>query len=128
MTPDKRTQLYLTAAHMGAIGTLVQVGAKMFEWHDFIAGVGVGIMLVALVVLLLQRLRDEYIEGLWRTGTSWAFVSVVVCFLFAPFLEGLVDGFLGSAKHQDWPIESVGLLAILAFFTGFHFKWLRGLR
>jgi hypothetical protein len=128
MTPDKRTQLYLAAAHMGAISALVQVGAKMFHWRDFVDGLSIGLMLGALVILLVRRLRDEYIDGLWRTGTSWSFIAVVFCFLFAPFLEGVFDGFLGAEKHQDWPIESVGLLAILAFFAGFHFKWLRGLR
>ena len=128
MTPAKRTSLYLTAAHLGAIGALEQVTAQALNWPDFLKGLGVGMMIIPLIVLLLRGLRDEYIESLWRAGTSWAFVAVVASFLLAPFVEGVFDGYTGAPPAQDWPAQATGMIAILAFFAGFHVQWLRGMR
>ncbi len=125
MTAEKRTRLYLTAAHLGAVGAIIIVAAQILDFRDFIKGLGIGMTVAPLAVLLVRRLRDEYIDSLWRAGTSWAFVAVVVSFLFAPFIQRFVDGLLGSARYQEWPVEAAGLIAILAFFTGFYLKWLR---
>jgi len=128
MTPEKRTRLYLTAAHLGALGAVSVLIAYGLDLPDYFKGFGIGIMVIPLITLLFHRLRDEYIESLWRSGTSWAFVTVVACVLFAPFIEGFVDGFTGAAKAQDFPPAISGYAAIIAFFAGFHLRWIRGLR
>ena len=126
MTPAKRTSMYLTAAVMGLAGTVTAIAATAFDLPDFIKGFAVGILLVALVLLLRRRLRDEYIEQLWNAGTSWAFAAVVLAYLFTPFAEGLFDGISGNEAQQDLAVlEWIGPLALLAFFAGFHIKWLR---
>ena len=125
MTRDKRTRLYLTAASMGFVATILMVVSNILDWPDFITGLSVGVLLVSLVMLLLRRFRDEYIEQLWNSGTGFAFVAVVASFAFAPFLEGVVDGFNGSARDQMISPEFVGPVALIAFFVGFHLKWLR---
>jgi glucan phosphoethanolaminetransferase (alkaline phosphatase superfamily) len=128
MTPDKKTQLYLTAAAMGGVASVMQLCAAVFAWRDFWQGVCVGVLLVSLLLLLVRSLRDEYIEGLWRAGTSAAFVALVVCFVSAPFVEGLYAGLSEAARQQHRPDGFVPMVAILCFFVAFHVKWLRGAR
>jgi hypothetical protein len=85
-------------------------------------------MVVPLAVMLIRRFRDEYIETLWQSGTSLAFAAVVFGFLVMPFLEGLYDGISGDKIGQDIPAELTGFAAIVAFYVGFHIRWLRDLR
>ena len=125
MNRDKRTRMYLTAASMGFIATILMVVSQIFDWPDFVAGLSVGVLLVSLVMLLLRRFRDEYIEQLWNSGTGLAFVAVVATFAFSPFLEGFVEGVTRSARDQMISPAFVGPVALLAFFVGFHLKWLR---
>lgn len=128
MTTERRTRLYLTAAHLGALGAIAVLTAHGLNLPDFIKGLGMGVMILPLITLLFRSLRDEYIESLWRSGTSWAFVTVVGCVLFAPMAEGFIDGFTGAPKSEDFPPAVTGYAAIIAFFAGFHLRWLRGLR
>jgi|TARA_R100000049_G_C1954986_1_gene107635 hypothetical protein len=125
MTRDKRTRLYLTAALMGFAATILMVVSQILDWPDFVAGLSVGVLLVSLVMLLLRRFRDEYIEQLWNSGTGFAFVAVVTTFAFSPFIEGFVEGVTRSARDQMITPEFVGPIALIAFFVGFHLKWLR---
>ena len=126
MTPEKRTKMYLTSAVMWFAGTVVAIAGDMFALPDYLRGFAFGILLVALALLLLRRMRDEYIEQLWNAGVSLAFVAVVLAYLFAPFLEGLFDGLSAAAPRQDFVSSGwIGPLALLAFFVGFHVKWLR---
>ncbi|MFM5907286.1 MAG: hypothetical protein ACKOPO_06845 [Novosphingobium sp.] len=123
---QKRTRTYLAMAHLGGIAVIGLAAAWALDWPDFLKGLMVGMLMIPLIVIPLRRMRDEYVDSLWRAGTAWAFVAVVASFLFAPFAEGVVDGFTGASPHQDWPASGTGYLAILAFFAGFHVKWLRG--
>ncbi len=125
MSAEKRTRMYLTSAVMGFVATLLMIGAHLLDWPDFIKGATIGLLLVSLVMLLLRRLRDEYIQQLWNSGTSLAFVAVVVVFVFSPFLEGVMDGFTQAVHRQDISAAFIGPVALLAFFVGFHLKWLR---
>ena len=125
MSPDKRTRLYLTAAVMGLVSTVLLTLAATLEWPDFVTGLCVGVLLASLVLLLLRRFRDEYIEQLWNSGTSLAFSAVVVLFIFSPFLEGVFDGLIDANHEPAIATEAIGLVAVLAFFVGFHIKWLR---
>ena len=125
MTPEKRTRMYLTAAIVGFVATLLMIASLALDWPDFMKGLPIGLLLVSLITLLLRRLRDEYIQLLWNAGTSWAFVAVVVLFLISPFVEGVMDGFNGAVRDQAITADFIGPTALLAFFVGFHVKWLR---
>lgn len=125
MTPEKRTSIYLTMAHLGFAASIGFAAAQVLHWPDFVKGLMVGMLLLPLGIAPLRRMRDEYIDSLWRSGTAWAFVAVVASFLFGPFLEGAYDGFTGAPPHQTIPVEAAGYAAILAFFIGFHIEWLR---
>lgn len=128
MTLEDRTRIYLIMAHLGGLATVGVFVAYGFALPDFVKGVTIGVMVVPLAVMLIRRFRDEYIETLWQSGTSLAFAAVVIVFLALPFLEGVYDGFVGNANGRDIPAEAAGFSAIVAFYTGFHFSWLRGLR
>lgn len=128
MTPAKRTQLYLTQAHVGGIATISVLLSYGIGLPDFVRGLSIGLMIVPLVVMLIRRFRDEYIETLWQAGTSFAFAAVVLSFLVLPFAEGFYDGFIGNARGHDIPAASAGFAAIVAFYIGLHIRWLRGLR
>ncbi|MCU0948129.1 MAG: hypothetical protein MUF47_07745 [Porphyrobacter sp.] len=128
MTAEKRTKLYLTQAHVGALATLGVVGAFAIGLPDFVKGLAIGLMVVPLGVMLIRRFRDEYIETLWNAGTSLAFAVLVVGYLMLPFLEGFYDGFTGRPVEQDIPAHIAGFAAIAAFYVGFHVSWLRGLK
>src|SRR6187399_3200018 len=120
MTRDKKTRMYLTAAAMGGIASILLLCATLFAWPDFWQGACVGLLLVSLLLLLVRSLRDEYIEGLWRAGTSAAFVALVVCFVFAPFFEGFYDGLSDAARQEHRPEGFVPMVAIVCFFAAFH--------
>lgn len=125
MTPEKRTRIYLTSAVMGFGATILLIVAAVLDWPDFVKGLSIGLLLVSLLTLLVRRLRDEYIQQLWNSGTSMAFAAVVIVFLFSPFIEGVIDGYSQAPHQQDITAAFVGPVALLAFFIGFHFKWLR---
>lgn len=128
MTPDKKTSMYLTAAVFGGVASILLLCATVFAWPDYLQGVCVGMLLVSLLLLLVRSLRDEYIEGLWRAGTSAAFVAVVACFLSAPFLEDLYVRLNAVVAEQHRPGGFAPMVATLFFFAAFHLKWLRSAR
>src|SRR6478752_5322808 len=128
MTPDKKTKMYLTAAAMGGVASVLLLCATLFAWRDFLQGALVGVLLVSLLLLLVRSLRDEYIEGLWRAGTSAAFAAIVLCFVLAPFFEDFYTGLSEALRQQHRPDGFAPMVAILCFFAAFHVKWLRGAR
>jgi hypothetical protein len=125
MTPDKRAQLYMVGAHMGAVATLLLIPARLLNWPDFVIGVCTGVLLVSVILVMRRRLRDEYVESLWQSGTTLSFVVTIIWFLFAPFGEGMMDGMMQADARQDFPGSDAALVAVAAFFIGFHVKWLR---
>lgn len=128
MTREKRTLIYLTMAHIGGLATFCTILAFTLGWPDFVKGFSIGVMLAPLVVMLLPRFRDEYIETLWQSGTALAFAAVVAGLIALPFLEGVYDGFTRNGSGQNIPAELAGFGAIAAFYVGFHIRWMRGLR
>lgn len=125
MTPEKRTRIYLAMAHLGFLASLGFAAAQLLHWPDFFIGLMVGMLLLPLVIAPLRRMRDEYVDSLWRTGTAWAFLAVIVSFLFAPFAAGFYSGLTGAPTHLGIPVEAGAYFAILAFFIGFHVEWLK---
>lgn len=128
MTREERTKLYLIMAHLGGLATLSVFLTFGLELPDFFKGLSIGLMVVPLIVMLIRRFRDEYIETLWQSGTSLAFAALVFGFLALPFLEGFYDGLTGNESGRDIPAEIAGFAAIVAFYAGFHIRWMRGLR
>lgn len=124
MTPDKRATLYMVSAHMGAIATAVLIPARALGWPDFVQGLGFGVLLVSVVMLLRRRLRDEYIDGLWNCGATYAFVALLFWYMLAPFTHGFFEGLFDLEDVGSLPVDWTGLVAIAAFFVGFHYKWL----
>ena len=123
-----RTKLYLVMAHLGALSSLGFLASVLLDWPDFFKGLMIGMLLLPLLIAPLRQMRDEYIDNLWRSGTAWAFVTMVILFLFAPFLHGFWDGFNGIGNGRSISAEAAGYAAILMFFAGFHVEWLRSLR
>lgn len=128
MTLEDRTRTYLIMAHFGALATVCVLLSFGLDLPDFVKGLSIGMMVVPLVVMHVRRWRDEYIDTLWQAGTSLAFAAVVVGFLVLPFAEGIYDGFTGSPADRGIPAEATLFAGILAFYGGFHLRWLRGLR
>lgn len=125
MTAEKRTKLYLTQAHVGALAMIGMMLSYALDLPNFVKGLSIGLMIIPLGVMFIRRFRDEYIETLWHAGTSLAFAGMVFGFLGMPFLEGFYDGFTGKESGRDIPAEMAGFLAIAAFYIGFHYRWLR---
>lgn len=127
ISTERKTDLYLAASWIGAAASVLHIIALALDWPDFVKGLGIGILLVALVTLLLRKLRDEYIERLWAAGTSAAFAVVVILFLAKPFVDGAF-GFLTGAPYALDVAGMTAPLALLAFFAGFHGARLRDAR
>lgn len=125
MTPEKRAHLVLMAAYMGAIGTALMAMALALHWPGFIRGLGAGILMASLVILLWRKLRDEYFEGLWFAGASWAFVAVIGWTTIVPMYLGTFEGREGTAWMADISSNWTMIVALGAFFAGFHFRRLR---
>ncbi len=126
MSASHRATLYLSMSYLGAAAAAVLILALTFDWPDFVHGFAIGALLVSLLLLLRRKLRDEYFDELWKAGASLAFVVTVVWFLFAPFAEGFVHGLSDVESGSNLPEGLTGIIAIAAFFVGFHVKRLRG--
>ena len=86
---------------------------------------------LSLIVMFATRNADEYVSSIWRAGTSVAFVVTVSFMLFAPALEGFVDGFTEAIWEretaQDILIgEWLPPIALASFFTANACVRLRG--
>ena len=128
MSASHRATLYLVASYLGALATGALILALALDWPDIVHGFSIGVLLISLLMLLRRKLRDEYFDELWKAGASLAFVATVVWFLFAPFAEGFVHGLSGAESGSYLPEGVTGIVAIAAFFIGFHGKRLRGAR
>lgn len=128
MTLEQRTKLYLTMAHVGGLASISVMLTYGFGLPAFVKGLSIGLMVVPLMVMLIPRFRDEYIETLWQAGTSLAFAAMVFGFLVLPAMEGFYDGLTGNENGRDISAEVTAFAAIVAFYAGFHFRWLRDLR
>lgn len=124
-TAESRAATYMAAAHMGAAGTVLFIAGETIALPDFVRGLAIGVMLAALILLFVRRLRDEYFERLWNVGTSWAFATCVALFLAAPFVAKVL-GNSPLTAFQEYPGGWIGPLSILAFFAGFNWARWRG--
>jgi hypothetical protein len=126
---DKRTALFMTMVHVGAAATVLLLATLVFDLPDFIDGLPLGILLISIGVILRRKLRDEYIEGLWSAGTTFAFTAVLLAFLLAPAVAGLAGRAISS--DGDSPLVLVAVqwpaaVALAAFYVGFYWRMATG--
>ena len=93
---------------------------------DGYGAVGVSFTALSILVMFLSRKSDEYTLSLWSAGANAGFMATVAWLLFAPFLEGFIDGLLARAKGMDWPAEMGIYVAIATFLITFNWRRLRG--
>ena len=126
MSNSQKAQKYLMAAHAGAFLLMAALLTAWFGAPDFFQGLTVGMLLGIVILLFISRLRDEYIERLWNAGTAAALLATLVATLGVELVGGFADQ--QADVFETAPLlspTSVGLIALAAFFIGFHFKLLR---
>ena len=127
MTQALPGQKYLYAAHAGALLLAAAVAAPALGAPDFFQGLPVGMLLAILVILFSRKLRDEYIERLWNAGTAAALFATLMASIGVELARGFADesrDLFEAAPLFD--TVDVGLIALAAFFVGFHYALLRG--
>lgn len=121
-----RTSLHLGAAVVGAL-CLIAVWLRHFDALPQPVGQAFGIAFVLSVwALFATRKADEYVAALWRKGATFAFMTLLVATLFAPFIEGFLDGLLGFNRQQDFPGDIAPDLAFTGFFVAHFWGRIRG--
>lgn len=128
MSASNRAKLYLVASYFGTLATAILIFALALEWPSLVTIMFALVLLVSLLILLRRKLRDEYCDELWKAGASLAFAATIVCFLFVPFVDGFIDGLIDVEKGSYVLEGHAGLVAITAFFIGFHLKRVAGMR
>ena len=126
MSNAQKAQKYLLAAHAGAALLCAALAAAEFGAPDFVQGLFVGMLLAIIFILFRSTLRDEYIERLWNAGTAAALLATLVATLGVELIRGFADQ--GADVFEAPPLFSttaIGIIALAAFFIGFHFKLLR---
>tara|TARA_B100001179_G_C18596574_1_gene407589 strand:+ start:1873 stop:2292 length:420 start_codon:yes stop_codon:yes gene_type:complete len=126
---DRRYVMFLTMVHTGALATMILLATIVFDLPSFIDGLPIGILLVAIGVILNRKLRDDYVEQLWKSGTAAAFVAILLCSLLAPVAFGLVDDVLGGDvvwREYVIPVQLPAVVALVGFYAGFYWRMLAG--
>ena len=86
-------------------------------------------LLVAIGVIMVRKLRDDYVEQLWKAGTASAFVAVIICFLVAPLTYGVLDDLIGGGvawREYGIPVQLPAAVALIGFYAGFYWRLLAG--
>lgn len=126
MSNAQKAQKYLLAAHAGAVVLLAAVAAAALDAPDFAQGLFAGMLLAIVAILFRSKLRDEYIEKLWNSGTAAALLVTLLVTLGLELVRGFVDETIDVfAAPSLLDATSVGVSALAAFFIGFHFALLR---
>ncbi len=134
MSKASKATIYLRAAHLGGLFMIALIVGQLAQLpKPALWAAWMGIALCTLV-LFRRQMRDEYAQRLWNAGTDVAFLVVVVLTVFGDFLRGLWDGFRdGQAGIRQAastsPLDDgslIGLLALAAFYIGFHVAMVRG--
>lgn len=125
-TRKNRAPLHLAMGVVGLIAICTFAGVHTADGPAGIKVAATLTLLVSLGTMFVTRRSDEYTLGLWSAGANAAFAVIVVSMLFAPFLEGLYDGFTealaDTQEVQDFSADAGGIGAILAFFIVFNVK------
>ena len=126
---ERRYALFLTMVHLGAVATLLLIATLAFDLPSFVDGLPLGMLLVAIGVIMVRKLRDDYVEQLWKAGTASAFVAVNICFLVAPLTYGVLDDLIGGGvawREYGIPVQLPAAVALIGFYAGFYWRLLAG--
>ena len=119
---ERRYALFLTMVHLGAVATLLLIATLAFDLPSFVDGLPLG-------VIMVRKLRDDYVEQLWKAGTASAFVAVIICFLVAPLTYGVLDDLIGGGvawREYGIPVQLPAAVALIGFYAGFYWRLLAG--
>ena len=126
---DRRYAIFLTMVHMGALATLLLIATLLFDLPSFVDGLPQGMLLVAIGMILVRKLRDDYVQDLWNTGTNAAFIAVAACFIFAPLAIDLGSDIAGNDfAWRDYKIavQWPAAIGLVSFYAGFYWRMLGG--
>lgn len=128
-TAETRSNLFFAMVHAGAFAAALLLATLTFDLPDFVDGLPQGMLVVSLGVIMMRRLRDEYVEDLWRAGTRTAFVAIVIACLVLPLAAGMAGRLAGLPSDPrlftvaiQWPLA----VALLGFYGGFYARMLVG--
>ncbi len=128
-----KANLFMNAGWAGLCGIVLLVAASAFDLSKAVNVAGVLIVMASCWTMLFTRNADEYTRGLWTSGASLAFATLLILFLGLPFAEGVYDGFVSSHEdsgedetQQDIPAIASIVAAIGAFYIGLFWKRIRG--
>ena len=128
---ESRSALFFTMVHAGALAAALLLASLLFDLPDFVDGLPHGMLLISLAVIMIRRLRDEYVEDLWRAGTGTAFVAIVAGCLVLPLVVGPSGRIAGNPVDPRefvvaaaWPLA----IALIGFYGGFYARMLAGRR
>ena len=121
-----KANIFMGASYTGLAG-IVMVLAAFYEPVPQSINIAGGLLTVgSCIAMLATRSSDEYTRGLWNSGASFAFATMILLFLLLPFAEGVYDGFHGNESNRDIPAIVGTGCAVLGYYIGFFWKRLRG--
>ncbi|MBV7259952.1 hypothetical protein [Erythrobacter crassostreae] len=129
----QKVNIFLGAGWAGLAALLAVFLGALVSIPEAILIAGLLICVACCWVMLFTRNADEYTRGLWTSGASMAFATLLILFLGLPFAEGVYDGFQstragtpGQNNERDIPAIASIALAIIAFYIGLFWKRMRG--
>lgn len=125
-TANTRVRIHLVMGHVVTLSTVIVVAAAADLLARPVAAAAALAAMVALVAMLATRKADEWVASLWTAGASAGFLGAIGWLLFAPFIEGFLDGLRGDQAGQDLPAAAASIIALAAFALAFNLKRLRG--
>ncbi|WP_374405713.1 hypothetical protein [Pelagerythrobacter sp.] len=100
--------------------------SKMGMLEESYGVIGAASLVLSMMVMFMSRNADEYTLSLWSAGATAGFMAAVAWLIFAPLIEGFVDGATGNAHIRDWPADMGIHIGIAVFLIAFNLKRFRG--
>ena len=125
-----KANFFMCASWIGLAGIASPAIILLVDLDPIFGSFSLFAVWLACVVMLFTRNADEYTQALWRSGTSWAYATLLILLLGLPFAEGFYDGAqtveMGEKGERDIPSTATIAVAILAYYVGFFVRKLRG--
>lgn len=123
----------MAAGWVGLLGIVASGIGLLWDLPKSAEITGALVAIFAGWTMLFTRTADEYTRGLWNSGASFAFATLLILFLGLPFAEGFIDGMRSAFEdrdpdlyQRDIPGEVTVGIAIGAFYIGLFWKRVRG--